>query len=145
MVLEPLKINLVTISIVSPYIYHQVLGLDAMIFIFGRLSFKSTFSLFSFRFIKRLFSSSSLPAVKVVSSAYLRLSISLPEILIPACASSSPAFLMRYSACKLNKQGDNIHSLNFLQCVSKDNSYSSTSFSLHRGRWQMPLATHKKE
>ena len=27
--------------------------------------------------------------------------------LIPACASSSPAFFMMYSACKLNKQGDN--------------------------------------
>ena len=31
-----------------------------------------------------------------------------PAILIPACASSSPAFLMVYSAYKLNKQGDNI-------------------------------------
>ena len=30
-----------------------------------------------------------------------------PAILIPACASSSPAFLMMYSAYKLNKQGDN--------------------------------------
>ena len=30
-----------------------------------------------------------------------------PPILIPACASSSPAFLMMYSAYKLNKQGDN--------------------------------------
>ena len=39
---------------------------------------------------------------------YLRLLIFLPEILIPACASSSPAFHMMYSACKLNKQGDNI-------------------------------------
>ena len=29
-----------------------------------------------------------------------------PVILIPACASSSPAFLMMYSAHKLNKQGD---------------------------------------
>ena len=29
-------------------------------------------------------------------------------ILIPACVSSSPAFLMMYSAYKLNKQGDNI-------------------------------------
>ena len=29
-------------------------------------------------------------------------------ILIPACASSSPAFLMIYSAYKLNKQGDNM-------------------------------------
>ena len=30
------------------------------------------------------------------------------EIFIPACASSSPAFLIMYSAFKLNKQGDNI-------------------------------------
>jgi len=45
---------------------------------------------------------------RVVSSAYLRLLIFLPAILIPACASSSPAFLMMYSAYKLNKQGDNI-------------------------------------
>ena len=28
--------------------------------------------------------------------------------LIPACALSSPAFHMMFSACKLNKQGDNI-------------------------------------
>ena len=41
-------------------------------------------------------------------SVYLRLLIFLPEILIPACASSSPAFHMMYSAHKLNKQGDNI-------------------------------------
>ena len=45
---------------------------------------------------------------KVLSSAYLRLMIFLPAILIPACASYSPAFLMMYSAYKLNKQGDNI-------------------------------------
>ena len=44
----------------------------------------------------------------LVSSAYLRLLIFLPAILIPACASSSPAFLTMYSACKLNKQRDNI-------------------------------------
>ena len=42
----------------------------------------------------------------VVSSAYLRLWVFLLAILIPACASSSPAFLMMYSAYKLNKQGD---------------------------------------
>ena len=40
--------------------------------------------------------------------AYLRLLTFLPAILIPACVSSSPAFLMMYSAYKLNKQGDNI-------------------------------------
>jgi len=44
----------------------------------------------------------------LISSAYLRLLIFLPAILIPACASSSPASLMMYSAYKLNKQGDNI-------------------------------------
>ena len=32
----------------------------------------------------------------------------LQAILIPACASSSPAFLMMYSACKLNKHSNNI-------------------------------------
>ena len=72
------------------------------------LSFKPTFSLFSFTFIERLFSSSSFSAIKVVSSAYLRLLIFLLEILIPAYASSSPVFRMMYSAYKLNKQGDNI-------------------------------------
>ena len=39
---------------------------------------------------------------------HIRLLIFLPAILIPACVSSSPAFFMMYSACKLNKQGDNI-------------------------------------
>ena len=76
--------------------------------VFWMLSFKPTFSLSSFTFIKRLFSSSSLSAIRVVSSAYLRLLMFLLAILIPACASSSPAFLMMYSTHKLNKQGDNI-------------------------------------
>ena len=71
------------------------------------LSLKPTFSLSFFTFIKRLFIS-SLSATRVVSSAYLRLLIFLLAILIPACASSSSAFLMIYSAYKLNKQGDNI-------------------------------------
>ena len=75
---------------------------------FLNVEFKPTFLLSSFTFIKRLFSSSSLSAIRVVSSAYLRLLIFLPAILIPACASFSPAFLMMYSAYKLNKQGDNI-------------------------------------
>ena len=82
--------------------------LDAMIFVFWMLSFKPTFPLSSFTFIKKLFSSSSLSAIKVMSSAYLRLLIFLLAMLIPTCASSSPAFLMMYSAYKLNKQGDNI-------------------------------------
>ena len=75
---------------------------------FWMLNFKPAFSLSSFTFIKRLFISSSLSAIRVVSYAYLRLLIFLPEILIPACASSSLASYMIYSAYKLNKQDDNI-------------------------------------
>ena len=107
-VLEPRKIKSATVSTVSPSICHEVMGPDGMILVFWILSFKPTFSLSSFTFIKRLFSSSSFSYIKVVSSAYLRLLIFLPAILIPACASSSPAFLMMYSAYKLSKQGDNI-------------------------------------
>ena len=81
---------------------------NAMILVFWMLSFKPAFSLSSFIFVRRLFSFSLFSAVRVVSSAYLRLLIFLPAILISACASSSLAFLMKYSAYKLNKQGDNI-------------------------------------
>ena len=102
------KIKSDTVSTVSPSTSHEVMGPDAMIFLFCLLSFKPTFSLSTFTFIKRLFSSSSLSALRVVSSEYLRLLIFLPAILIPACVSSSPAFHMMYSAYKLNKQGDNI-------------------------------------
>ena len=91
-----------------PFISLEVMGPDAMILVFWMLSFKPTFSFSSFTFIKRVFSSSSLSARRVVSSAYLRLLIFLPTILIQPCASSSPAFLIIYSAYKLKKQGDNI-------------------------------------
>ena len=59
-ILEPKKITSVTISIVSPSICHEEMGPDAMILVFWMLSFKPAFSLSSFSFIKRLFSSSSL-------------------------------------------------------------------------------------
>ena len=108
LILEPRKIKSDTASTVSLCICHEVMGPDAMILVFWMLSFKPTSSLSSFTFIKRLFSSSSLSAIRVVSSAYLRLLILLLATLISACASYSPAFLMMYSAYKLNKQGDNI-------------------------------------
>jgi len=98
----------VTISTFSPFICHEVMGSDAMILVFWMLSFKPAFSLSSFTLNKRLFSSSSLSAIRVVSSAYLRLWIFLPSILILACDSSSSAFCMRCSAYKLNNHGDNI-------------------------------------
>ena len=77
--------------------------------VFWMLNFKPTFSLFSFTFIKMHFSSSSLSAIRVMSSVYLRLLIFPLEILTPACESSSPAFPMMYSAYKVNKPGNNIH------------------------------------
>ena len=90
-----------------PSICHEVIGLDAMIFNCWMLNFKPDFSLSSFSFIKRLFSSSSLSAIRVVSSTYLRLLMFLPPILFPAYNSSSLAFLMMCSEYKLNKSGDN--------------------------------------
>ena len=84
-ILEPPKIKSATVSTVSPSICHEVMGPDAMILVFWMLSFKPTFSLSSFTFIKRLFRSSSLSAIRVLSSAYLRLVTSLSP-----CQSSWP-------------------------------------------------------
>ena len=47
-ILESKKIKSVTVSIASPSICHEVMGPDAIIFVFQMLSFKSTFSLSSF-------------------------------------------------------------------------------------------------
>ena len=107
-ILEPKKIKSDTVSTVPPSISHEVMECHHLKLRCHDLSFlnvEPTFSLSSFTFIKRLFSSSSLSAIRVVSSAYLRLLRFLPAVLIPACASFSPAFLTMYSAYKLNKQG----------------------------------------
>ena len=92
-ILEHPEIKSATVSTVSPSICHE----DARILAFWMLSFKPTCSLSSFTFIKKLFSSSSLSAMRAVSSAYLRLLIFLPAILIPVYVSSSPVFLMMQS------------------------------------------------
>ena len=83
-------------STVSPSVCHEVMGLDAVIFVFWMLSFKPAFSLSSFTSIRRLFSSSSLSAIRMVSSAYLRLSIFLPAVLSSAYVHSSVG---KESAC----------------------------------------------
>ena len=108
MILEPKKIKSATVSAFSLFIFYGVMGPDAMILVFWILSFKPAFPLSSLTLIKRLFSSYLLPAIRVISSAHRRLLIFLLAILIPACDSSSLAFHMIYSACKLNRQGDNI-------------------------------------
>ena len=69
-ILEPKKIKSDTVSIVSPSICYEVMGLDAMFLVFWILSFKPTFFLSFLTFIKRLFISSLLSAIRVVSSAY---------------------------------------------------------------------------
>ena len=104
-ILEPKKRKSVTASTLSPSICHEMMGLHAMILVFFIFSFKLTFSLSSSTLIYGFFSSSLLSAIRVVSSAYLRLLFLLPN-LIPACNSSSLAFPM-CSVYKLNKQGDN--------------------------------------
>ena len=60
-----------SLCFIQPGISHEVVGQDAMIFVFWMLSFKPTFSLSSFTFIKQLFSSSSLFIIRVVSSGGL--------------------------------------------------------------------------
>ena len=69
-ILDPQKVKSVTVFIVSPSICQEVIGLDAMILVHWMLSFKLAFSLSSFTFIKRLFSS-LLSAIRVVLFAYL--------------------------------------------------------------------------
>ena len=74
-------------------------------FFFLIFSFKPALSLSSITLIKRLFSSSSLSAIRVVSFTCLRLFF-LSTVLLPACYSSNPAFLLMCSVCRLKKQGD---------------------------------------
>ena len=91
LILEPKKRKSVPGSTFPLSICHEVMGPDAMILVFWMFSFKP---LSSFSLIKRFFNSSKwLFAIRVVSSAYLKLLIFLLAILIPACDSSNLAFL----------------------------------------------------
>ena len=102
-ILEPKKIKVCHCFHYFPICLPWSDGTGCHALCFLNVEFKPAFSLSSFTFIKRLFSSSSLPlALRVVSSAYLRLLIFLTAILIPVCDSSSLAFHTKYSAYKLN-------------------------------------------
>ena len=85
-ILEHKKIKFAIVSTNSQSICHEVMGLAA-------------FSLSSSPLIKTLFNSSLLSAIRVVS--YLRFLMFLLAILIPACASSTLAFHMMYSAYRV--------------------------------------------
>ena len=107
-ILEPKKTKSIVIFPFPTSICHEVMGPDAMILVFWMLS------------LNQLFHSSLSPAsrgslvllhflpLEWCHSTYLRLLISLPAILIPACDSSSSAFHMMYFAYKLEKQGGDI-------------------------------------
>ena len=74
---EPKKTNFGTISTLSPSICHEVMGPDVIILVFWMLSFKPDFSLSFFTLIRRFFCSSLLSAIRMVSSACLKLLILL--------------------------------------------------------------------
>ena len=76
--LEPQKIKSFTVSIVSLSICHEVMGPDAMILVFWMLSFKPTFySPLPLSSRGSLILLCFLPAIRVVSSAYMKLLIFL--------------------------------------------------------------------
>ena len=106
-ILEPKKRKSVTTSTFPPSICHEVMEPDAMILLFWMLSFKPGFLLASFTFIKRLFSSSSLSAIRVTYAYVICISkvtdIS-PNNLDLACNSSSTVFHIINSVYKLYKQ-----------------------------------------
>ena len=125
-ILEPKKMKSATVSTVSPSICHEVMGPDAMILVFWMFSFKPNFSLSSFSFIKRLFSSSSLSAIRVVSSAYLRLLIFPPA--------TRPSRTNTQKRCPFHYRG--------LQCKSRKsrNTWSNRQVWPWRTEWSRAKA-----
>ena len=85
-ILEPPKINCVTVSFVSPSICHEVMGPDAMIFVFWMLSFKQTFFTILFYFHQE--------ALKFFASCHKGVVICISEVDIsPGNLDSSLCFL----------------------------------------------------
>ena len=78
----------------SSSMHHEVMGPDAMTLVFLNVEFQARFFTLLFHLHQDAVNFSSISAIRVVSSAYLRLLVFLSEILIPNCASSSPAFCL---------------------------------------------------
>ena len=92
-ILEPPKIKSLTVSIVSPSVFHEVMGLDAMILVFWMLNFKPNFSLSSFTFIQRPgfhqdFSSS------IFIKTFIKLAGNIPLYM---CTTSSLSFFCQWT------------------------------------------------
>ena len=86
-----------------PFSLPYMMRPDAIFLVF--LSFRQLFHPLFFTLIKRLFSFSSLSAIRVVSSAYLIVDISGSND-DSRLWFRSPEFCMMYFAYKLNKEGD---------------------------------------
>ena len=94
-IMEPKKIKICHCFPFSPSVCHEVIGLNAMILVFWMLSFKPAFSFSSFTVIKRLSSSSSIYAIRVVPPAYLRYhNISLSRNRVNHTALNSSLYLI---------------------------------------------------
>ena len=96
-ILEPKKTKSATVSTFSPSICHEEMGLDDMILVlfFFSAEFQASFFTLFLHIHQEVLYSSSLSAIIMVSSAYLRLLIFFLAILIPAC---DLAFRMMNSA-----------------------------------------------
>ena len=88
LILEPKKMKSATVASFSPSICHEVMGPDAIIFVFWMVSYKPGFFALLLHHLILHF----LP--KGWCSAYLRLLMFLSAILNPRCASSSLTFCM---------------------------------------------------
>ena len=157
-ILEPKKIKSAISSTFSPSICHEVVGPDTIILISWMLRFKLDFPLSFFTLIKKLFSTSLLSSIRVISSAYFQFLVFLPAILILSCDSSSMAFPMMHSAYKLYRQGDNIqpwrtlHNFEPVYCstflfwiqVSQDDLVFPTLIIFHRFLWSTESMKQKQ-
>ena len=106
-ILEPRKIKSVTVYIIFPSICHDVMGPDAMIFIFWMLSFKQVFFIL-FHLHQEALSflfSFYLKGGVIFISEFIDIS---PSNLDSSLCFIQPAFCIRYFIYKLNKQGDNV-------------------------------------
>ena len=125
----------------------EVMGPDVMILVFLMLSFQPAFSLSSFTLIKRLLSSSSLSAIRVVSSAYQRLLIFLPAKSIPACDSSQatwfpPYFINPQLSCIWTDRTSTFSTV-FTQVFSPSQSCSYAPYSLQApATWFIPTCSY---
>ena len=146
-ILEPPKITSDTVSTVSPFICHEVMGPDAMIFVFWMLGFKPIFSLSSFTlfyFIFKLYNivlvlpniEMNPPQVYMCSPSWTLLP--LPPHTIPLGRPSAPAPSTQYRTSNLDWQLVSYMIFYMFQCHSPKSSHplplpqSPKDYSIHQ-------------